>query len=71
MYYFNLSTDVIKSYMDQSGYFMKNHPFTMELLILLFSPDANNLSWDHPSGQYCFKRNIDIKFYPIIKKDNI
>ena len=68
---FNLSTDVIKSYMDQSGYSYEKSPVYYGATDVAISPDANNLSWDHPSGQYCFKRNIDIKFYPIIKKDNI
>ncbi len=68
---FNLSTDVIKSYMDQSGYTYKSSPVYYGATDIAISSDANNLSWDHPAGQYCFKRNIDPKFYPVYKKDNI
>lgn len=68
---FNLSTDVIKNYMDQSRIYYKSSPAYYGSTDIAISPDVNNLSWDHPSGQYCFKRNIDPKFYPVYKKDNI
>lgn len=67
---FNLSTDVINSYMDSSSDVYR----TMKPALVAVDmgiDNINNQNWDHPAGDYCFKRNIDPKFYPINKRENI
>lgn len=67
---FNLSTDVINSYMDNANDIYRNEKSFAIGVGTDIAINTDNQNWDHSAGGFCFKRNIDPKFYPVNKVEN-